>query len=142
MKKTRLDISSPNSFQLLHSLRASHDGVIVGINTMIFDQPRLNVRCPLPSVPFPYKQPRPIIFDSDLKLVSLNSIFVEKPIVFTCYQCDDEKQFPKKLNSKWTKACNIVESLGGSIFRCEPDINGRCCNRNFKKATDINCIIF
>ena len=89
------DISSKCSFKLLHSLRACHDGntisttantntnttiatgVLVGINTVIFDQPRLNVRDPLPDT---YtiitdkndNQPRPIIIDSNLKILDID----------------------------------------------------------------------
>ena len=47
--RTRMSISSPSSFALLHSLRKIHDAVLIGGNTLLYDNPRLTVRCPLTS---------------------------------------------------------------------------------------------
>ena len=54
-------ISGAESSQLTHSLRAKHDAILVGIGTIIADDPRLTVRL----VEGP--NPRPIILDSHLR---------------------------------------------------------------------------
>ena len=72
LERSRLDISSNCSFRLLHSLRAYHDVVLVGINTLEFDQPRLNVRDPLPGISVSYEQqPRAVVIDSNLRIIDL-----------------------------------------------------------------------
>lgn len=56
-----LALSSPESLAMTHQLRASHDAILVGIGTILADNPQLNVR---------YAQgpnPRPIILDSRLR---------------------------------------------------------------------------
>ena len=40
-------ISGPESMRLTHQLRAVHDGILVGVNTVLADNPRLNVRLEL-----------------------------------------------------------------------------------------------
>ena len=57
-----LKLSSPSSLQLTHELRASHDAILVGIATVLADNPRLNVR--LASG----EDPRPIVVDSRLRI--------------------------------------------------------------------------
>ncbi len=57
-----LKLSSPSSLQLTHELRASHDAILVGIGTVLADNPRLNVR--LASG----EDPRPIVVDSRLRI--------------------------------------------------------------------------
>jgi len=56
-----LALSSPASRQFTHQLRASHDAILVGIGTVLADDPQLNVRY----VRGP--DPRPIILDSRLR---------------------------------------------------------------------------
>lgn len=54
-------LSGPQSMALCHQLRAQHDAILVGINTVLADDPRLTVR--LASG----KNPQPIILDSHLR---------------------------------------------------------------------------
>ncbi len=56
-----LSLSSPGSLQLTHELRASHDAILVGIGTVLADNPRLNVRLANGD------DPRPIVVDSRLR---------------------------------------------------------------------------
>ncbi len=39
-----LQLSNPKSQQLTHQIRALHDAILVGINTVLCDDPRLTVR--------------------------------------------------------------------------------------------------
>jgi len=57
-----LSLSSQASLQLTHELRASHDAILVGVGTVVADNPRLNVR--LASG----EDPRPIVVDSRLRI--------------------------------------------------------------------------
>jgi 3,4-dihydroxy 2-butanone 4-phosphate synthase/GTP cyclohydrolase II len=57
-----LRLSSPGSLQLAHELRAAHDAILVGIGTVLADNPRLNVRLASGD------DPRPIVVDSRLRI--------------------------------------------------------------------------
>ncbi len=57
-----LTISSPASFHFTHRLRAFCDAIIVGIGTVLADDPRLTAR------DAPGEQPRPIVLDTHLRL--------------------------------------------------------------------------
>jgi 3,4-dihydroxy 2-butanone 4-phosphate synthase/GTP cyclohydrolase II len=54
-------ISGPESMEMTHRLRAQHDAILVGIGTVLADDPRLSVRL----VDGP--NPQPIIVDSQLR---------------------------------------------------------------------------
>ena len=54
-------LSGPESLVLTHQLRALHDAILVGVQTVLTDDPLLSVR--LASGP----QPRPIVLDSHLR---------------------------------------------------------------------------
>src|SRR5208337_2590726 len=60
-----LHISGPESMTLTHCLRAAHDAILVGIRTVLSDDPLLSARL-LPSPPSP-PQPQPVILDSNLR---------------------------------------------------------------------------
>ncbi|MCX5860716.1 MAG: RibD family protein [Desulfomonile sp.] len=57
-----LALSGRQSLKLTHKLRAGHDAILVGIGTVLSDNPRLNVRL------VDGDNPRPIVVDSSLRL--------------------------------------------------------------------------
>jgi GTP cyclohydrolase II len=76
-----LRLSGDASMVMTHRLRAMHDGIMVGVATMIADNPSLTVRL------VPGDHPRPLILDStlrtplDCKLLTSDSCV--KPIILT-----------------------------------------------------------
>src|SRR5512144_1074873 len=56
-----LQLSGTESMQYTHQLRAAHDAILVGIGTVLSDDPRLNVRLTAGV------SPRPILRDSELR---------------------------------------------------------------------------
>ena len=72
-------LSSPEALSLTHKLRSIHDGVLVGIGTILADDPRLTVRL------VKGKNPRRIIVDSGLRIPLtaklLNDEGVDKTII-------------------------------------------------------------
>ena len=56
-----LQLSNPKSQALTHRLRSMHDAVLVGINTLLSDDPRLTVRL------VAGKNPQPVVLDSRLR---------------------------------------------------------------------------
>ena len=72
-------ISSPKALRLAHKLRSVHDGVLVGIGTILVDDPSLTVRL------VKGKNPRRIIVDGGLRIPLtakvLNDEWVDKTII-------------------------------------------------------------
>lgn len=76
-KEQPISLSGPESFGLTHNLRAIHSGILVGIKTVLIDDPRLNVRlCQGPN-------PRPIVLDSQMRTPPHSRLFLNgvKPII-------------------------------------------------------------
>ncbi len=55
-------LSSDTGMQMTHQLRSLHDGILVGIGTVLADDPRLTVR------KWTGKDPQPIVLDSHLRM--------------------------------------------------------------------------
>lgn len=82
-------ISGPEALRLTHQLRAQHDAILVGIGTVIADDPRLNVRL----VRGP--DPQPVIIDSRLRFPSWARLLREpgrRPWIATTEAADKGRQ--------------------------------------------------
>lgn len=67
-------ITSAESRQVVHELRAAHDAVLVGVNTVIADDPMLNAR----NVSLPNgRQPHRIILDTNLRTPETSNVLRE-----------------------------------------------------------------
>jgi len=78
-------LSGPESLRLTHYLRAQHDALVVGVNTVISDDPLLNVRyCP-------GENPQPVILDSRLRMPEDSRLLAgggRLPIIMTTADAD------------------------------------------------------
>ena len=67
----RTALSGPESLRMTHHLRAAHDAILIGIETVLVDNPSLTVRL------VEGKNPQPVILDSRLRF-PLTSKMVQK----------------------------------------------------------------
>lgn len=75
-----LALSGPESLRLTHTLRARHDAILVGIGTVLADNPQLTVRLA------EGRNPRPIVVDSQLRCPPAARLFQsgdKQPIIAT-----------------------------------------------------------
>ncbi len=101
-----LALSGAESTRLTHHLRSLHDGILVGIGTVLADNPQLNVR------QWEGPNPQPIILDSHLRIPAEARL---------CHLAD--------------KRCWVLSSLNGEsragteleIITLDGDKNGRVC---------------
>lgn len=98
--KTQVTISSTESRYRAHELRRDHDAVLVGIGTILTDNPELN--CRIPSK----KQPVPVIMDSHLRIPPNAKVLKHKPIIIT------GKNYDKKKYQVLQKKAQIIVTSG------------------------------
>ena len=120
----RIDISSPLSFKVLHSLRADCDAVLIGVNTLMLDNPQLSVRETLPGIDTPTtqsEQPRSVVLDSNLRFFSgataSGQLRIQRPLVFTCVDPKDPR---------FHQANDILKDYDGVVVNCRETEDGRC----------------
>lgn len=105
-----LNLSNQQSLILTHQLRAVHDGILVGINTVLSDNPRLNVR--LTSG----ENPIPIVLDSELRF-PLNARLItaskKRLIIFTGFGADENKE--QALVERGVKVIRLEKSKCGKL---------------------------
>ena len=107
-------LSGKESMALTHSLRAQHQGILVGVSTVLADDPSLTVRL------VQGDNPRPIVLDSQLRCPLDRKILQSgrAPIIFCASSGGDEGKAPRWL--KWTRIRTATSTLR---LRC------RCCRR-------------
>lgn len=107
-----LQLSGTRSLEFTHQLRALHDAILVGIGTVLSDNPRLNVRH--------YEDgthPTPVVLDSQLRFpddARLLSCGGPPPLIVTGPEADSERE-------------NALEDQGASILRVPCSSEGGVC---------------
>ncbi len=103
-----LAISSAESMRITHFLRSIHDGILVGVGTVISDDPQLTVR------EIEGENPQPIIIDPRFRIPTGARIFdhPRPPWIFT------------GLRNRKANKINEVEKKG-KVFNIQSDSSGR-----------------
>lgn len=102
-------ISGAQTLQLTHRLRSLHAAILVGIGTVLADDPRLTVRLA------DGKQPRPIVLDSSMQTpptARLIQSAVLPPWIITTGRAPPERR-------------TVLESTGAEIIELPDDERGR-----------------
>jgi len=114
-----LTLSGPQSLVLTHRLRAAHDAILVGIGTVLADDPRLNVR--LAAGP----DPQPVVVDSRLRFPPYANLLRNgrSPWIATSDTADPERRqsleaagavvFPLPSQNGWVDLAHLLEHLAG-----------------------------
>lgn len=96
-----LALSGEQSRSLTHAIRAAHNAILVGIGTVLADNPALTVRYS------PGESPQPVILDSRLRFPLFSRMFerpAKPPWIFTLPESD-----PARMRT--------LENAGARIFR-------------------------
>lgn len=104
---TSLSISGTEALGFTHRLRALHDGILVGIGTVLADDPRLNVRRGEEDHPVPIVLDSSLRFPLDARLLNCDG---PSPLIFTGPGPDSDRR--EQLESK---GATVIE------LSCAPD---------------------
>jgi riboflavin-specific deaminase-like protein len=107
--RKQLQLSGHESMVLTHRIRAACDAIVVGINTVLVDDPQLNVRLT------PGTNPQPIVLDSKLRL-PLQARLLDRTDNRCWLACTDKND---------QKRIDAVEKRGAEVIRCQRDLLGR-----------------
>jgi GTP cyclohydrolase II len=113
-----LALSGPQAMALTHSLRAAHEAILVGIGTVLADNPRLNVR--LAEGP----DPQPVVVDSRLRFPPYANLLKNhrSPLIATNAGADPERRQALEAagarilvlpgSNGWIDLADLLERLG------------------------------
>ena len=101
-------LSGPEALTLTHQLRRAHNTILVGIGTVLADNPRLTVRL------VEGGDPQPVVLDSRLRFPPYARIlqYPKPPWIFATESADQEKQ-------------DMLEAIGARVFRFPQTPRGR-----------------
>ncbi|MFH1942584.1 MAG: bifunctional diaminohydroxyphosphoribosylaminopyrimidine deaminase/5-amino-6-(5-phosphoribosylamino)uracil reductase RibD [bacterium] len=102
-------ITSETSRRFVHKMRKENDAVLVGVNTVVQDDPQLTVRCVRGSV-------RRIILDSRLRIPTEARVL---------HHSDPQNTIIATTSSAPESKMHALQSLGVSVWILENDENGR-----------------
>jgi 3,4-dihydroxy 2-butanone 4-phosphate synthase/GTP cyclohydrolase II len=105
-----LPISGAESLAFTHRLRAAHDAILVGIGTVLADDPRLNVRRSKGPHPQPVVLDTQLRFPSDAQILSCEG---PTPIIATNASAPDERKAE-------------LERQGATVIRLDCTRDGIC----------------
>ncbi|MFB6279228.1 MAG: GTP cyclohydrolase II [Salinibacter sp.] len=113
-----LSISGEDALDLTHRLRAIHDGILVGIGTVIADDPRLNVRRTEASHPVPIVLDSSLRFPLDARLLDCEG---PTPLIVTGPEATSDRR-------------DALEAKGATVVQlpCAPD--GGVCLESLLEA--------
>ncbi|CAG8513442.1 240_t:CDS:2, partial [Scutellospora calospora] len=129
----QLILSCEESMIMTHRLRALHDGILVGIGTLLNDDPRLTG----PDEPeSTIQQPQPIILDSTLRFPLSAKVLLQSkksPWIFTRHDHDPKKR-------------ELLEKTGAKIISIDSDQNGQLSINHllstlYSPPFSINCLM-
>eukprot|EP00123_Amoebidium_parasiticum_P007362 comp18071_c0_seq1/m.18662 comp18071_c0_seq1/g.18662 ORF comp18071_c0_seq1/g.18662 comp18071_c0_seq1/m.18662 type:complete len:585 (-) comp18071_c0_seq1:660-2414(-) len=108
VERRPMAISGPQSMQMTHKLRADHAAILVGVGTVIADNPRLTVRL------VPGTNPRPVVLDTHLRIPLTSQLLTNelKPWIVCAHSASEEK-------------AKELESLGARVLRAAEDKSGQ-----------------
>ena len=104
-------ITGDEARQRVQGLRAAHDAVMVGINTIITDNPHLTVR------DVPGRSPVRVVIDSKLRLARSSEVVVTAREIPTCVITTLDAS---------VAAAEALEECGVSVIRVQSTAEGRC----------------
>jgi 3,4-dihydroxy 2-butanone 4-phosphate synthase/GTP cyclohydrolase II len=105
-----LSLSGPQSLLLTHYLRAAHDAILVGIGTVLADNPLLSVRL------VEGRNPQPVIVDSQLRFPLEANLLRRHPLspwIATSEQADRQRQ--RRLEAAGARVLRLPTTPGGHI---------------------------
>ena len=104
-------ITGPESRMRVQTLRASHDAVMVGVNTVLADNPRLTVR------DVPGRSPVRVIVDSKLRIPTTAQVVQTATQIPTCVVTTLAAAKPLE---------EALQAHGVRVIRVPPTAEGRC----------------
>lgn len=107
--REQLRLSSHQSMVLTHRIRATCDAIVIGINTLLVDNPLLTVRLAVGA------SPQPIVLDSHLR-IPLQARLLERTDHRCWLACTDVSD-PTRVGA--------VERRGGEVICCRRDRDNR-----------------
>jgi len=105
----RTDLSGPESSRLTHQLRAAHDAILVGVGTVLADDPQLTVRL------VEGNHPQPVVLDSHLRMPLEARLLTSHPRpvwIATTPDADPQK-------------ANALQAIGARLLILPADESGR-----------------
>ena len=107
--REQLQLSSRQSLILTHRIRAACDAIVIGINTLLVDDPQLTVRLA------EGENPQPIVLDSNLR-IPLQARLLDRTDHRCWLACTDNSD-PERITA--------VEGRGAEVIRCRSDLRDR-----------------